>query len=186
MRKEKDFYIKRKKMGFYKDETTVRDVKKIEVERFKKNMTDHFLNWKPLKFKHSLCCNTSEETVKWRKKQAIVLKYFLEHPTESHKSIERKFGCGDNYVTQLLARYPKIRMKIAESRDKEILAMYEDVLYDIAEITAKNVKAYKESDQQLRTNELKDLSSIAKDTNERKNLMEGKPTENQNITININ
>ena len=64
--------------------------------------------------------------------------------------------------------------------------MYEDVLYDIAEITAKNVRAYKESDQQLRTNELKDLSSIAKDTNERKNLMEGKPTENQNITININ
>ncbi|MBO7695059.1 MAG: hypothetical protein J6T10_20765 [Methanobrevibacter sp.] len=76
-------------------------------------------------------------------------------------------------------------MKLVENREKEILNMYEDVLYDIAEITARNVKAYKESDQQLRTNELKDLSSIAKDTNERKNLMEGKPTENQNITINI-
>jgi len=76
-------------------------------------------------------------------------------------------------------------MKLAENREKEILDMYEDILYDIADITAKNVKAYKESDQQLRTNELRDLSSIAKDTNERKNLMEGKPTENQNITINI-
>jgi hypothetical protein len=76
-------------------------------------------------------------------------------------------------------------MKLAENREKEILNMYEDILYDIADITAKNVKAYKESDQQLRTNELRDLSSIAKDTNERKNLMEGKPTENQNITINI-
>jgi hypothetical protein len=76
-------------------------------------------------------------------------------------------------------------MKLVENREKEILNMYEDILYDIADITAKNVKAYKESDQQLRTNELRDLSSIAKDTNERKNLMEGKPTENQNITINI-
>jgi hypothetical protein len=76
-------------------------------------------------------------------------------------------------------------MKLIENREKEILNMYEDILYDIADITAKNVKAYKESDQQLRTNELRDLSSIAKDTNERKNLMEGKPTENQNITINI-
>jgi hypothetical protein len=89
-------------------------------------------------------------------------------------------------VSRLLERYPKIKMQIAESREKEILNMYEDVLYDIAEITARNIKSYKESDQQLRTNELKDLSSIAKDTNERKNLMEGKPTENQNITININ
>ena len=77
-------------------------------------------------------------------------------------------------------------MQIAESREKEILNMYEDVLYDIAEITARNIKSYKDSDQQLRTNELKDLSSIAKDTNERKNLLEGKPTENQSITININ
>jgi hypothetical protein len=89
-------------------------------------------------------------------------------------------------VARLLERYPKIKMQIAESREKEILNMYEDVLYDIAEITARNIKSYKDSDQQLRTNELKDLSSIAKDTNERKNLLEGKPTENQSITININ
>jgi hypothetical protein len=50
--------------------------------------------------------------------------------------------------------------------------MYEDVLYDIAEITQKNIKKYKETDEKLRTNELKDLSSIAKETNERKNLIE--------------
>jgi hypothetical protein len=64
--------------------------------------------------------------------------------------------------------------------------MYEDVLYDIAEITQKNIKKYKESDEKLRTNELKDLSTIAKETNDRKNLMEGKPTENQSINITIN
>jgi hypothetical protein len=33
---------------------------------------------------------------------------------------------------------------------------------------------------------LKDLSAIAKDTLERQNLLEWKPTENQNITINFN
>lgn len=170
----------------YRDGTSGRDVQKLETKRFEKNMNEHFLEWKPLKWKHSLCYNTPRGTVEQRKKQAKVFRYFITHPNESYASIERKFWCGYGYIHGLLDRYPKIKMKIAENREKEILNMYEDVLYDIAEITARNVKAYKESDQQLRTNELKDLSSIAKDTNERKNLMEGKPTENQNITININ
>lgn len=148
-------------------------------------MDEHFLEWKPLKYKQSLCRNYRHWTIEQRKKQAEVFKYFLNHPNESYASIERKFWCKKNYISYLLNRYPKLKMKLVENREKEILNMYEDVLYDIAEITAKNVKAYKESDQQLRTNELRDLSSIAKDTNERKNLMEGKPTENQNITINI-
>lgn len=77
-------------------------------------------------------------------------------------------------------------MKIAESREKEILDMYEDILYDVAEITQKNIRKYKDTDERLRTNELRDLSTIAKETNERKNLMEGKPTENQNINVNFN
>lgn len=148
-------------------------------------MNEHFLEWKPLKYKQSFCRNYQRWTIEQRKKQAEVFKYFLNHPNETYASIERKFWCKKNYISYLLNRYPKLKMKLVENREKEILNMYEDVLYDIAEITARNVKAYKESDQQLRTNELKDLSSIAKDTNERKNLMEGKPTENQNITINI-
>ena len=170
---------------YYKDGTTVWQLNKIEDERFYQNMNEHFLEWKPLKYKQSLCRNYKHWTIEQRKKQAEVFKYFLNHPNETYTSIERKFWCKKNYVQYLLNRYPKLKMKLIENREKEILNMYEDVLYDIAEITARNVKAYKESDQQLRTNELKDLSSIAKDTNERKNLMEGKPTENQNITINI-
>ena len=169
----------------YRDGTTVWELNRMEEEKFRKNMDEHFLEWKPLKFKQSLCRNYKHWTIEQRKKQAEVFKYFLNHPNETYASIERKFWCKQNYVSYLLNRYPKLKMKLVENREKEILNMYEDVLYDIAEITARNVKAYKESDQQLRTNELKDLSSIAKDTNERKNLMEGKPTENQNITINI-
>ena len=170
----------------YRDGTSWRDIQKIERQRFEKNMEDHFIDGKPLRRRCSYCYNNSYGSVEQRKKQAEVLKYYLSHPFESYASVERKFGCWKGYVKGLLERYPKIKMKVVESKEKEILNMYEDVLYDIAEITAKNVRAYKESDQQLRTNELKDLSSIAKDTNERKNLMEGKPTENQNITININ
>lgn len=169
----------------YRDGTTVWELNRMEEEKFRKNMDEHFLEWKPLKYKQSLCRNYRHWTIEQRKKQAEVFKYFLNHPNESYASIERKFWCKKNYISYLLNRYPKLKMKLVENREKEILNMYEDVLYDIAEITAKNVKAYKESDQQLRTNELRDLSSIAKDTNERKNLMEGKPTENQNITINI-
>lgn len=169
----------------YRDGTTVGELNRMEEEKFRKNMDEHFLEGKPLKYKQSMCRNYKHGTIEQRKKQAQVFKYFLNHPNETYASIERKFWCKQNYVSYLLNRYPKLKMKLVENREKEILNMYEDVLYDIAEITARNVKAYKESDQQLRTNELKDLSSIAKDTNERKNLMEGKPTENQNITINI-
>lgn len=172
-------------MKMYRDGTTVGELNRIEEERFYKNMNEHFLEWKPLKYKQSMCRNYKHWTIEQRQKQAEVFKYFLNHPNETYASIERKFWCKKNYVHYLLNRYPKLKMKLIENREKEILNMYEDVLYDIAEITARNVKAYKESDQQLRTNELKDLSSIAKDTNERKNLIEGKPTENQNITINI-
>lgn len=169
----------------YRDGTTVWELNRMEEEKFRKNMDEHFLEWKPLKYKQSLCRNYRHWTIEQRKKQAEVFKYFLNHPNETYASIERKFWCKKNYISYLLNRYPKLKMKLIENREKEILNMYEDILYDIADITAKNVKAYKESDQQLRTNELRDLSSIAKDTNERKNLMEGKPTENQNITINI-
>ena len=90
------------------------------------------------------------------------------------------------YISRLLQDYPNLKMQIVEKREKDLVWMYEDVLYDIAEITQKNIKKYKETDEKLRTNELKDLSSIAKETNERKNLIEGKPTENQSINITIN
>lgn len=90
------------------------------------------------------------------------------------------------YISRLLKDYPNLKMQIVEKREKDLVWMYEDVLYDIAEITQKNIKKYKETDEKLRTNELKDLSSIAKETNERKNLIEGKPTENQSINITIN
>jgi hypothetical protein len=38
----------------------------------------------------------------------------------------------------------------------------------------------------LETRELRDLAAIAKETLERKNLMEWKATSNENITINFN
>lgn len=162
------------------------DAQKFETKKFHESLEKHFTEGTPIKYAASLCYNTPHWTIESRKRQAEVIKYFLNHPDETYASIERRFWCWPRYVARLLERYPKIKMQIAESREKEILNMYEDVLYDIAEITARNIKSYKESDQQLRTNELKDLSSIAKDTNERKNLIEGKPTENQSITININ
>lgn len=162
------------------------DAQKFDEEKFHQWLEDHLLDWKPLKYRYTYCYNIPHWTAEWRKRQAEVLRYFLLHPSESYTSIEKKFWCWAQYVSRLLDRYPKIKMKIAESREKDLLNMYEDVLYDIAEITAKNVRKYKETEDRLRTNELKDLSSIAKETNERMNLIEWKPTENQNITININ
>lgn len=107
----------------------------------------------------------------------------LENPFASYRTVAAKFHRTVKSISQLLHRYPKIAMAMTEKRETEILNMYEDVLYDIAEITHKNIGKYKESDEKLRTTELKDLSTIAKETQERKNLIEGKPTENQNINI---
>lgn len=155
-----------------------------ERVKFEQNMNDHFLEGKPLKYK--FCYANSYWNVEQRKKQAKIIKYLIEHPFATFREVGRIFNRDHHRVANLLRRYPKIKMKIQESREQEILNMYEDVLYDIAEITHKNVWKYKESDEKLRTTELKDLSAIAKETQERKNLMEGRPTEHQAINITIN
>lgn len=153
-------------------------------EKWDKSLHDHFIDGKPLVYPTSI---KNYRPFRWnekqRKEQAAIIKYMLENPFASYREVAEKFHRTKRSVAQLLHRYPKIAMAMTEKREKEILDMYEDVLYDIAEITHKNIGKYKESDEKLRTTELKDLSTIAKETQERKNLIEGKPTENQNINI---
>lgn len=147
-------------------------------------MEEHFVEGKPLRnpvtYKNYRPYRWNE---KQRKEQAEIIKYMLENPFATYVEVAKKFNREKHSVSQLLQRYPKIASMVNENRDKEILKMYEDVLYDIAEITHKNIWMYKDSEEKLRTTELKDLSTIAKETQERKNLVEGKPTENQNINI---
>lgn len=162
------------------------DALKWETQEFRKNMEEHFLEGKKLRYQHTYCCNVPRWTKEQRKRQAQIIRYFLQNPHSTYKEVWDKFWVDKQTVWIILKKYPKIKMAIHESREKEILDMYESVLYDIAEITQKNISKYKETDEKLRTNELKDLSSIAKDTQDRKNLMEGKPTENQSINITIN
>lgn len=148
-------------------------------------MEEHFLEGKPLTYQHSYK-NNFAYTLERRKLYAKVIDYMLKNPFESFRSVARKFWIHNKTVSEILNKYPKIKMQVNENREKEILGMYEDVLYNIAEITHKNIEKYKESDEKLRTTELKDLSTIAKETQERKNLVEWKPTENQNINITFN
>lgn len=159
---------------------------KVDNIAFKRNLEEHILEGKPLRYQHSYCYRLPSRTKEIRQKHRAILKYFFNHPWESMREIGRKFWMWSEYVSRLLQNYPKLKMQIVEKREKDLVWMYEDVLYDIAEITQKNIKKYKETDEKLRTNELKDLSAIAKETNERKNLIEGKPTENQSVNITIN
>lgn len=121
-----------------------------------------------------------------RKEQRIIVKYALEHPLRSIDNIAEDLGVDPQRVKSLLDRYQRIKMARTDAQEKDLVWMYEDVLQDIAEITARNIKAYKDSDEKLRTWELKDLSTIAKETQERKNLLEGTATSNQNINITFN
>ena len=167
----------------YRDWNQARHVDDI---LFKKNLEDHIIYWKPLQYQHSYCYRLAPAFKEFRKKHKEILKYYFNNPFTTITELANKFGMTRQAVWKLLKNYPKLKMQIVEKREKEIVWMYEDVLYDIAEITQKNIKKYKESDEKLRTNELKDLSTIAKETNDRKNLIEGKPTENQSINITIN
>ena len=163
------------------------DIRTDSKQRWEKSVNEHFLEGKPLVYPN---LKRNYRPYRWteqqRKEQAVIIRYMLEHPFATYREVSEKFNRSTKGVAKLLQRYPKIAMAMTEKREKEILNMYEDVLYDIAEITHKNIWKYKESEEKLRTNELKDLSNIAKETQERKNLMEGKPTENQNINITFN
>lgn len=194
---------------------TSEEQRKAEQKRFDQNLEDHLLNGKKIQWIHetkpdrhkrwnvktmevwerapSYFKEKAKETNKkslcreeLRKEQRIIVKYALEHPLRSIDNIAKDLGVDPQRVKSLLDRYQKIKMAREDAQQKDLVWMYEDVLNDIAEITAKNIKKYKDSDEKLRTWELKDLSAIAKETQERKNLIEWKPTENQNINITFN
>ena len=61
----------------------------------------------------------------------------------------------------------------------------DEIINDILVITRNNVKKYKEKVDPLETRELKDLSSIAKDTFERKQILLWKPTSINTVEINL-
>ena len=81
------------------------------------------------------------------------------------------------------------KMDIEEKKGEAVVNAYDEILNDITDITKKTIKKYKnlvDSDTTLETRELRDLAAIGKETLERHNLMEGKATSNENITINFN
>jgi hypothetical protein len=59
-----------------------------------------------------------------------------------------------------------------ERKNDVALKAYHDIINDITDITRDQIKKFKESKEEFRTSELKDLSAIAKDTLERQNLLE--------------
>ena len=194
---------------------TTEEQRKNEQKRFDQNLEEHLLEWKRLRYIHEISpdrfhgsrkrlenvtdkiptyfkekqkekgrrCLCREEL---RREQRIIVKYALEHPLRSMDNIAKDLGVDTQRVKDLLDRYQRIKMAREDAQQKDLIWMYEDVLNDIAEITAKNVKKYKDTDERLRTWELKDLSTIAKETQERKNLLEWTATSNQNINITFN
>ena len=118
-----------------------------------------------------------------------IVKYALNNPFARRKEIAKEFWVSYDVVKNILTEIPRLKMDIKEKKEEIIRTAYDEVLDDITDITAKTVSKYKEmvdGDTTLETRELRDLAAIAKETLERKNLMEGKATSNENITINFN
>ena len=114
-----------------------------------------------------------------------LMKYKIEHPQIQRKDLAEKFGVERKRAGIVLRDYKTLQMIVDREKENDINKMYDEILRDVAEITQKNIKKYKNKEE-MRTSELKDLSSIAKDTMERKNLMNWDPTSRQEVNITIN
>lgn len=122
-------------------------------------------------------------------KRIEIIKYALNHPFSSRNELAQKFNVSLSFVSELFKDIPKLKMDIEEKKWEAVVNAYDEILNDITDITKKTIKKYKnlvDSDTTLETRELRDLAAIGKETLERHNLMEGKATSNENITINFN
>lgn len=118
-----------------------------------------------------------------------LIKYALENPFATRKDIAEKFWLSYDTVARIFKEIPRLKMDMEEKRKEVTLNAYDAIMEDVTDITSKTIKKYKDmvdSDTTLETRELRDLAAIAKETLERKNLMEWKATSNENITINFN
>lgn len=134
--------------------------------------------------------NLYTKVPEWRKRKGEVLKYKLQNPWATSREIAEACWMDPEWVRFILSQVPKIQKMANEEKKKVLADMYNDIMEDITDITSKTIKRYKnkiEDDEEvmLETRELKDLSSIAKETLERQRLADGESTSNENITINF-
>lgn len=133
------------------------------------------------------------ESMRWwgpeaAKKKAEVIRYMLTNPFCKQKEVAAKFWLDIKQLKDIRTHFKNVHKKMEEKREETLMKTYKKVIDDIADITEKQVAKLKEKaeDDLLDTRELKDLSWIAKDNIDRINLMEGRATEQQSITINFN
>lgn len=123
---------------------------------------------------------------KMRDLRKKIINVKLRSPNKTHQEIADECWVKLKTVKDTLVGSPYLKMTEEERKNDVALRAYHEIIEDITDITRDQIKKYKEAKWEFRTSELKDLSAIAKDTLERQNLLEWKPTENQNITINFN
>lgn len=123
---------------------------------------------------------------KMRDLRKKIINVKLRSPNKTHQEIADECWVKLKTVKDTLVASPYLKMTEEERKNDVALKAYHDIINDITDITRDQIKKFKEAEVEFRTSELKDLSAIAKDTLERQNLLEWKPTENQNITINFN
>ena len=122
---------------------------------------------------------------KMRDLRKKIINVKLRSPNKTQQEIADECWVKIKTVKDTLNASPYLKMTEEERKNDVALKAYHDIIEDITDITRDQIKKFKEAKEEFRTSELKDLSAIAKDTLERQNLLEWKPTENHNITINF-
>ena len=112
-----------------------------------------------------------------------IIKAKLTNPELSLRDIQRQTGSFKDTVARTIKQVPAIAT--ASDKALNMVDKLDDIINDIVFITKKNILKYKDREDELQTRELRDLSAIAKENFERKQILTGQPTDITKVDFNL-
>ena len=118
------------------------------------------------------------------KKDAVVTKK-LQNPNISLREIEAETGVHFKTAWDIINRIPEEVTK--SNKEPDMIDKLDDIINMVVDITKTSMKKFqqKNDNEWLNTREVKDLSSIAKDNFDRKQILQWKPTDIKKIDFNF-
>jgi len=112
-----------------------------------------------------------------------IIKAKLTNPELSLRDIQKLTGTNHKTVGDIINKVPQVVTSSNEALN--MVDKLDDIINDIVFITKKNILKYKDREDELQTRELRDLSAIAKENFERKQILTGQPTDITKVDFNL-
>ena len=119
-------------------------------------------------------------------KKIAVVKAKLKDPSATLKEITEKTGVPTSTAADIINNIPE-EVRKSSATGGLMVDKLDDIINDIVDITKNSLKWFtkKSKNDELSTKEVRDLSGIAKDTFDRKQILEWNPTEITNMNIDL-